>query len=167
MILDPARIPAGLNDSKKLSAKRRAVLLAELEGCATVSVGLASVAEIDQMNILQASFLAMRRAIDGLATAPGHALIDGNRVPPGLDCPAEAVVKGDGRSLSIAAASIVAKEARDRIMRDLAADFPQYGWERNSGYGVKVHAEALARYGVTLHHRRSFAPIHKMLCEEK
>ncbi len=162
-ILDQATAPAGLNDSKALSAARREVLFDALQG-QIIGVGVASVEEIDQLNILNATYLAMRRAVAALSVAPAYALIDGNRVPPDLPCPAEAVVKGDGRSLSIAAASIVAKVTRDRIMSDLAKDFPGYGWERNAGYGVKAHAEALERLGVTPHHRRSFKPIHKMLC---
>ena len=165
VILRPGDAPAGLNDSKKLTARRREALFDALQDH-DVGVGVASVVEIDRLNILHATYLAMRRAVAALTAAPGFALIDGNRIPPDLPCPAEAVVKGDGRSLSIAAASIVAKVTRDRIMADLAAAHPEYGWERNAGYGVKAHAEALARYGVTPHHRRSFAPIHKILYQE-
>ncbi|MEM7523129.1 MAG: ribonuclease HII [Pseudomonadota bacterium] len=164
--LDPATAPRGLNDSKKLTPARREDLFEALRDVAEIGVGVATVEEIDRLNILNATYLAMTRAVAALPRRPGFALIDGNRIPPGLPCPADAVVKGDGRSLSIAAASIVAKVTRDRFMRALAAEFPQYGWERNNGYGVKAHAEALARYGVTPHHRRSFKPIHKMLCEE-
>lgn len=166
VILDPARTPEGLNDSKKLSAKRRAALAGALASCAEIGVGLASVEEIDRLNILQASFLAMRRAVAGLARAPGFALIDGNRAPEGLICPAAAVVKGDGRSLSIAAASIIAKTTRDRIMAELAETHPEYGWDRNAGYGVAAHRAALTRYGLTPHHRRSFRPIHNILYQE-
>ena len=165
-ILDPAAAPAGLNDSKKLSARRREALFEALRSVADIGVGIASVEEIDELNILNATYLAMRRAIDALSQAPAYVLIDGNRAPKGLLCPAETIVKGDSRSASIAAASIVAKETRDRIMVNLAEAHPQYGWSRNKGYGVKAHAEALRLYGVTPHHRRSFAPIHKMLCEE-
>lgn len=166
VILPIAGLPDGLDDSKTLSAGRRAALFDALRAVADIGVGTASVAEIDALNILQASLLAMRRAVAALAAAPGFALIDGNRVPEGLPCPAQAVVKGDARSASIAAASIVAKVTRDRLMVALAQQFPGYGWERNAGYGVKAHAEALKSLGVTPHHRRSFAPIHKMLCDE-
>ena len=162
-ILDMATAPAGLNDSKALSAAKRDVLFNALQG-QIIGVGIASVEEIDQLNILNATYLAMRRAVAALSAAPAYALIDGNRIPPDLPCPAEAVVKGDARSLSIAAASIVAKVTRDRIMSELALEFPGYGWERNAGYGVRAHAEALKRLGVTPHHRRSFKPIYKMLC---
>jgi len=166
VILDPGRIPPGLNDSKKLTAARRAALFDEISAQAVVAVGMASVKEIDRINILQATFLAMRRAVDALATKPAFALIDGNKIPPGLACEARAIVKGDSRSLSIAAASIIAKVTRDRLMCDLSATFPGYGWESNMGYGTKAHQSGLARFGVTPHHRRSFKPIHKMLCEE-
>lgn len=165
-VIFPGEAPAGLNDSKKLTAKRREALYDLILEAGIVGVGEASVEEIDQVNILRASHLAMIRAMRALGRSPAHALIDGNRLPEGLPCPATAVIKGDGRSLSIAAASIVAKVTRDRQMANLAADHPQYGWERNAGYGVKAHADALARYGVTPHHRRSFAPIHKILYQE-
>ena len=165
-VIFPGEAPLGLNDSKKLSAKRREALFDLIFEAGIVGIGEASVEEIDQMNILRASHLAMIRAMAALDLAPAHALIDGNRLPAGLRCPATPVVKGDGRSLSIAAASIVAKVTRDRHMANLSAEFPQYGWERNAGYGVKAHADALAKYGVTPHHRRSFAPIHKILYQE-
>jgi ribonuclease HII len=132
---------------------------------AEVSIAHASVAEIDALNILRASHLAMERAVAGLAGPPDHVLIDGNLIPRGLTLTAEAVVKGDARVLSIAAASIVAKVARDAIMVDLAQQHPGYGWERNAGYPSKQHREALQDLGVTPHHRRSFAPVHKMLCK--
>lgn len=167
-ILDPGDFPAGLNDSKQLSAKRREALFEALaEGPAEIGVGVASVEEIDRANILQATYLAMRRAIEALPSAPALALIDGNRAPKDLACDCQAVIKGDGRSLSIAAASIIAKVTRDRIMTKLAETHPGYGWERNAGYGVKAHQEALKRLGVTPHHRRSFKPIHKILVEEE
>ncbi|MDE3081046.1 MAG: ribonuclease HII, partial [Paracoccaceae bacterium] len=127
------------------------------------SVAHASVEEIDRLNILRASHLAMERAVAGLRSPPDHLLIDGNMIPRGLTIPAEAVVKGDARVLSIAAASIVAKVARDAIMVDLAQQHPGYGWETNAGYGSKAHLQALQDFGVTPHHRRSFAPVHKML----
>lgn len=166
-ILDPATVPEGLNDSKKLSEPRREALFEALHETAEIGVGVASVEEIDRLNILNATWLAMRRAVADLPRAPGFALVDGNRLPPDLPLPALAVVKGDGRSASIAAASIVAKVTRDRIMRALDAERPEYGWAANKGYGVAAHAEALRRWGVTPHHRRSFRPIHQMLCEEK
>ena len=158
--------PPGLNDSKKLTAKRREALVDAIRASAHVGLAEATVAEIDALNILRASHLAMVRAIAALPVQPAHALIDGNRLPSDLPCPGTAVVKGDGRSASIAAASIIAKVARDDQMAKLSEEFPHYGWERNAGYGVKAHAEALREYGVTPHHRRSFKPIHNMLCEE-
>lgn len=159
VMLDPGRIPEGLDDSKKLPAARREALAAALGGCARVGVGMASVEEIDAVNILQASFLAMRRAVIALAADRiGLVLVDGNKAPD-LGWPARAVIGGDALCLSIAAASIVAKVARDRIMRDLAAVHPGYGWETNMGYGVRTHAEGLRRLGVTPHHRRSFKPV--------
>ena len=171
VILDPARIPAGLNDSKKLTARRREALCAEIMEVAEVSIGEASVAEIDEINILRASHLAMMRAIAGLASPPDHVLIDGNMLPRALDgdlsLPAEAIVKGDARSLSISAASIVAKFWRDQGMQALAQQWPGYGWETNAGYGSKSHMEALRNLGVTPHHRRSFKPVHNILCKPK
>ena len=167
VILDPASIPEGLNDSKTLSEKRRESLCAALMDCAQVSVAHATVAEIDEINILRASHLAMERAIAGLDHAPDIALIDGNLIPRGLTLPARAIIKGDAASLSIAAASIVAKTRRDQLMRDLAQQFPGYGWERNAGYPSKSHKEALLNLGVTPHHRRSFKPVHNILYQEK
>lgn len=167
VILDPARIPAGLNDSKKLTAARREALVPLIMDMAQVGIGSASVAEIDEINILQATYLAMRRAIAALPTAPAFALIDGNRTPPDLPCPAQTIIKGDSISLSIAAASIVAKVARDRLMADLAAEYPGYGWETNAGYGTAAHQAGLRSHGVTPHHRRSFKPIHKILGQER
>ena len=163
VILDPARIPAGLNDSKALTAARRVALDAEIRALATVSLAHASVEEIDSLNILRAAHLAMVRAVAGLAAPPDHVLIDGNLIPRGLPVPAQAVVKGDARVLSIAAASIVAKVARDAIMVDLAQQFPGYGWERNAGYPSPAHLAALQNLGITPHHRRSFKPVHNML----
>lgn len=165
-VLDPETFPvdlaAMLDDSKKLSPRKRAALLPRIVEVADFAVAEASVAEIDRMNILQASLLAMRRAVDALSQAPAGALVDGNRDPV-LACPVELVVQGDGRSLSIAAASIIAKQYRDKLMADLASDYPAYGWERNAGYGVKAHQDALMKYGPTPHHRRSFAPISRLL----
>ncbi|AUQ60159.1 ribonuclease HII [Phaeobacter inhibens] len=166
VILDPENIPEGLNDSKKLSAKRREAVEASIFAQAEVSIAHASVEEIDSLNILRASHLAMERAVAALDPAPEYLLIDGNLIPKGLLQPAEFVIKGDAKSVSIAAASIVAKQARDRIMVDLAQQFPGYGWEKNAGYPSKQHREALVSLGVTPHHRRSFKPVHKMLYQE-
>ncbi len=166
VILDLENIPKGLNDSKKLSPKKREAVEAEIFERAIVSIAHASVEEIDSHNILRASHIAMERAVAALDPPPDYLLIDGNLIPKGLSISAEAVVKGDGKSLSIAAASIVAKEARDRIMVDLAQQFPGYGWEKNAGYPSKQHREALLELGVTPHHRRSFKPVHKILYQE-
>jgi ribonuclease HII len=165
--LDPKNIPDGLNDSKKLTGTQRTALYELIIAGAEFAVGQASVAEIDQLNILRASHLAMSRAVDGLAVVPDHVLIDGNLIPRNFAPSAEAVVKGDARSLSIAAASIVAKVLRDRIMVDLAQQYPGYGWERNAGYPTKEHLAALQNLGVTPHHRRSFKPVHNILCQVK
>lgn len=165
VILDPARLPQGIDDSKRLSEKARLRLDAEIRETALAwAVAHASVEEIDTINILEASHLAMRRALDALETTPEMALIDGNRLPKGLTIKAETVVKGDAKSLSIAAASILAKVARDRIMSELSLANPGYGWEKNAGYPSPQHLLALQEQGVTPHHRRSFAPIRKMLC---
>ena len=164
--LDPARIPAGLNDSKQLSARARARLFDVIVSVAEVSVAQASVEEIDRLNILRASHLAMCRAIMGL-NPPDLVLIDGNLIPKDLRYPARAVVGGDALVLSIAAASIMAKVTRDRIMVDLAQQFSVYGWERNAGYPTAEHRRALLDFGVTPHHRRSFAPVHKALYQDK
>ena len=165
VILDPLALPDGIDDSKRLTAARREALVVAIEATAIVGIGQASVEEIATMNILQASFLAMRRAVAALARRPALALVDGHMLPPGLGCPARAVVGGDGLALSIAAASIVAKVTRDRMMVALSQQFPGYGWETNMGYGTREHAEALGLLGVTPHHRRSFEPVHKILCE--
>jgi ribonuclease HII len=159
--LDPDQIPSGLRDSKVLTAARREALCAEIMAVAEVSVAHATVDEIDRLNILRASHLAMERAVAGLGA--DHALIDGNLIPRGLGCSATAIVKGDARCLSVAAASIVAKVARDRIMVDLAQQHPGYGWEANAGYPTRAHLEALQILGVTPWHRRSFKPVHNIL----
>ncbi|MGQ0565392.1 MAG: ribonuclease HII [Gemmobacter sp.] len=164
--LDPARIPPGLDDSKALTALARDRLFDRLQDMAEVAVGLATVAEIDAMNILRASHLAMARAVANLRT-PGLVLVDGNLIPPGLPCRAEAVIGGDARVVTIAAASIIAKVTRDRIMVDLAQQFPVYGWDRNMGYPTATHRKALLDFGVTPHHRRSYAPVHKALYQDK
>lgn len=167
VVLDPNRIPEGLNDSKKLSPKRRAAVLEALMDCAEVSVAHASVEEIDEHNILRASHIAMVRALEGLKTPPDFALIDGNLIPRGMPVPAQAVIKGDALSVSIAAASIAAKIRRDLLMVELAQQFPGYGWDRNAGYPSKQHREALQNLGVTPHHRRSFKPVHNILYQQK
>lgn len=167
VILDPERIPEGLNDSKKLSPARRVTLAAEIHETAEVSIAHASVKEIDEINILNASHLAMERAVAGLGRQPDHLLIDGNRLPKGIADRAEAVVKGDARSLSIAAASIVAKLCRDELMVDLAQQHPGYGWEKNAGYPTQAHLAAVLDLGITPVHRRSFAPIRKILLQGK
>ena len=167
VILDPDHIPDGLNDSKKLTARRREVLEGLIAAHAVVSIAHASVEEIDRLNILRASHLAMERAVAGLNPAPDAVLIDGNLIPAGLTLTARAVVKGDSLSVSIAAASIMAKMCRDRIMVDLAQQHPGYGWETNAGYPSKSHKEALRNLGVTPHHRRSFRPVHNILYQAK
>ncbi len=167
VVLDPARIPLGLADSKALSARQREALSVLIHAVAEVSIAHASVDEIDRLNILRASHLAMERALAGLARPAEHALIDGNLLPRGMVLSAEAVVKGDARVLSIAAASIVAKVARDAIMVDLAQQHPGYGWERNAGYPAPAHLAALRELGVTPHHRRSFKPVHNILYQGK
>ncbi len=154
----PCVLVSDLNDSKKLSAKKRNTLFGVIMDCAEVGIGAASVREIDQINILQATYVAMRRAVDHLPFIPDHALVDGNR-DPGLPCNVETVVKGDSKSLSIAAASIVAKVVRDRAMARLAVRYPFFGWEGNAGYGVKKHMAGLCDVGPTPHHRKSFRPI--------
>jgi ribonuclease HII len=166
--LDPDRIPAGLRDSKQLSAKRRVELAAEIEAVADVAIAHASVDEIEEINILRAAERAMARAVARLSRPPDHLLIDGNRIPPEFRPPrsAEAIVRGDARCLSIAAASIVAKVARDAIMVDLAQQYPGYGWEHNAGYPTPDHLKALKNLGVTPVHRRSFKPVHNILYQE-
>ncbi len=166
VVLDAGSVPVGVTDSKRLSRARREALFTALRASARIGVGAASVAEIDRLNILEATLIAMRRAVDDLGVPPAHALVDGNRAPE-LSCPATAVVGGDARSLSIAAASIVAKVTRDRIMARLARRYPGFGWERNAGYGTPEHRAALMRLGVTPHHRRSFAPVARLLAERR
>jgi ribonuclease HII len=162
VILDSAHIPDGLADSKKLSATKREHLFEQLNTCAHVGIGEATVEEIDRVNILQATMLAMTRAVAALGHCPVHVLVDGNRLPR-WDWAATAIVKGDDRCLSIAAASIIAKVHRDRIMTRLDEDYPGYGWGRNAGYGTADHLAGLQRHGVTPHHRRSFAPVRNLL----
>lgn len=155
-----------LDDSKKLKRARREDIFEELREQAIVGVGIASVGEIDQLNILRATFLAMKRAVRALDPEPDYALVDGNRLP-GLDCETECIVKGDGLSLSIAAASIIAKVTRDRIMDKLDMKYPGYGWSTNAGYGTAAHRAAMQDLGVTPEHRRSFEPVRKILSSKR
>lgn len=166
VVLKPGNIPEGLNDSKKLTPARREILGRLIMQQCDWSVIHVSVEEIDRLNIYHASHLAMCRAVSGLRQPPDHVLVDGNRVPRDLTVPAEAIVKGDARSLSIAAASIVAKLLRDCIMVDLAQQHPGYGWEMNAGYPTPAHKQALLDLGATPHHRRSFRPVHNILCKD-
>jgi ribonuclease HII len=156
----PRRLAALLDDSKKLTAEQRLVAFQALRGCgrAEIGVGAASVLEIERLNILRAALLAMARAVSRLPSPPDLALVDGNQLPP-LGCSVQCVVGGDGRSLSIAAASIVAKVLRDRAMARLGIRFPGYGWERNAGYATEFHVAALRRLGPTPHHRPSFGSV--------
>ena len=165
-------LPAGIDDSKKIKSPRRAALAAALMAPPhlyhTVSI---EVAQIDQMGILKATFAGMVMAASELADkmvkagwgAPVHALVDGNLLPPDMPLPATALIKGDSRSLSIAAASLIAKTSRDQIMQDLALAYPDYGWESNMGYGTKAHQAGLDQFGLTPHHRQSFKPIRRYL----
>jgi ribonuclease HII len=162
----PRRLAALLDDSKKLSAEQRLAAFQSLRvsGRAEIGVGAASVAEIERLNILRAALLAMQRAIGRLSCPPDLALVDGNQ-PPSLDCPVRCVVGGDGLSLSIAAASIVAKVLRDRAMIRLATRFPDYGWSTNVGYATELHIAALRRLGPTPHHRPSFGTVGQLVLE--
>jgi ribonuclease HII len=165
VILDPDRIPKGLNDSKKLSAKARAALEEEIKDVAiSWCVGLASIEEIAKLNILHAAGLAMRRAVEGLSMTPAFALVDGNYRFE-LPCPVKTVIKGDSLSCSIAAASILAKEARDRIMIEMDALYPGYGFAGHKGYHAKVHVEGLRRLGPSPIHRLGWAPVKAALAE--
>ena len=166
VILDPARIPPGINDSKRLSPRRREALDRLIRDAALVGLGVASVEEIDRVNVRQATLLAMTRAVAALPVSPGHVLIDGRDLPP-LACPATGLVGGDALVLSIAAASIIAKVWRDRVMADASPHHPAFGWERNAGYGTKSHIEALRRLGPSPLHRRSFRPVSQMLWQGK
>jgi ribonuclease HII len=174
VVLDPRRFPkslrGGLDDSKVLTiAEReacyRALLRCVDRGTARIGIGAASVPEIDRINILRAALLAMARAVAVLGVRPDTALVDGNIAPP-LDCTVQTVVDGDALSFSIAAASVVAKVTRDRVMRGLAPRYPAYGWLTNVGYATPKHGEAIRRFGVTRHHRRSFAPVRLAIAGE-
>ena len=155
-------IQNAIRDSKQLSIVQRERIYPDLIDSCVYALGEASAAEIDQLNILQASLLAMQRAFANLPSLPDHALVDGNR-KPSLPCAITTIVKGDSRSLSIAAASIIAKVTRDRLMARLAADYPAYGWERNAGYPTAEHLAALAQHGPSPYHRVSFAPVARLL----
>lgn len=162
VVLPEAGLPAGVGDSKGLNALRRGVLADAIRGCAIVGVGVASVAEIDRLNILWATMLAMERAVEALGVSPGEVLVDGNRVPR-WRWASRAVVRGDALVPVIGAASIIAKTVRDGMMAGLDRECPGYGWGRNQGYGTADHAAALRELGVTVHHRRSFAPVRARL----
>ena len=160
-------ILAQINDSKKLTAKKRErlydLLLSEAQnGNLVYGIGEASAAEIDSLNILQATFLAMRRAVEKLALQPEHAIIDGNRLPADFCCATSCYIGGDARSYSIAAASVLAKVYRDNLMKALALKYPGYGFEKNAGYGTKDHIEGLKKFGVTPEHRKSYKPIREL-----
>lgn len=166
VILNPADPIAGLDDSKKLTSRRRAALEAEIRARALhIGVGQASVEEIDALNILQATFLAMTRAVEALGHEPAHILVDGNRLPK-WRWRAEAVVGGDALHPCISAASIIAKETRDRIMKQAALAHPHYGWDRNMGYGSAAHMAALEQHGPCALHRTSFAPVRDLLAKQ-
>jgi len=165
VILNPEQPVIGLRDSKKLSAKARERLAQEIQESALAwSVAHASIAEIDELNILHASMLAMQRAVQALSTAPALALIDGNRAPQ-LDCAAHTIIKGDDRVACISAASVLAKVTRDDLMIQLAQNWPGYGFEQHKGYGTALHRRKIKELGVTPMHRRSFAPVREALRE--
>jgi ribonuclease HII len=163
VILNPERIPEGLDDSKRLMPQQREERYAEIVATAIVSLAVGHVRRIDRMNILQASLWGMRAAYRALGVPIGAAIIDGNIVPRRFPCKARAVVGGDGLSLSVAAASIVAKVTRDRMMVKLARRYRRYAWDSNKGYGTREHAEAIKKHGVCTHHRRSFSPIERAI----
>ncbi len=163
VILDPARPIEGLADSKKLSEKKREAMdLIIRENALAWSLGRAEVEEIDQINILQASLLAMQRAVESLSIPPDHVLVDGNRCPD-LECSAEAIVGGDSSEQAISAASIIAKVSRDREMAELELQYPGYGLAKHKGYPTKFHLQALQELGVTDIHRRSFGPVRRLM----
>lgn len=164
VVLDRAQVPDGIDDSKKLDDRRRERLCAEIRGVALVGVGIATVEEIDEINILWATMLAMTRAVEALGVAPGHVLVDGDRVPK-WPWRSRAVVGGDALCLSIAAASIIAKHERDCMMRDYDRLHPGYGWASNKGYGTADHRDALVRLGPSPLHRRSFSPVKQLILE--
>lgn len=163
VVLNPDRIPEGLNDSKVLTPEVRADRYEEIVATSLVSIIISPVKRIDRINILQASLWGMRAAYRGLGVPIGSALIDGNIIPRRFPCRARAIVGGDGLSLSVAAASIVAKVTRDRLMVKLSRRYRRYAWDSNKGYGTREHAEAIKKHGVCIHHRRSFSPIERAL----
>jgi ribonuclease HII len=163
VILNPDRIPEGINDSKMLTPEVREALYGEIMATSCVGVAIGNVRRIDKINILQASLWGMRLAYRALAVPAGSALIDGNLIPKRFPAKAKAVVSGDALSLSVAAASIIAKVTRDRIMVKLARRYRRYGWESNKGYGTPEHAEAVKKHGVCTHHRRSFSPVERAI----
>ncbi|HTW34477.1 MAG TPA: ribonuclease HII [Rhizomicrobium sp.] len=167
VVFEKGRVPKGLDDSKVMTEAAREEAYAAIMAMAlAVGIGDAGVDEIDLVNIRQATHLAMARAVRALALAPVFALVDGNDAPA-LPCPCDTIIGGDGRSASIAAASIIAKVTRDRMMTALHETFPVYGWLTNKGYGTEEHLEALGRHGPCAHHRRSFAPVHNILYGDK
>lgn len=163
-----AKLLENLDDSKKLSKKKREMLYSLLQqeakkGTMLIGIGQASAEEIDCINILQASFLAMKRAIFAAKVTPDIVLVDGNREPKNFGCAVRAVIKGDAKSFSVSAASILAKVYRDRLMEQMAEKYPGYGFEKNAGYGTKAHIEGLRKYGITPEHRKSYAPVKEFL----
>ena len=165
VILNPNFLPHNLNDSKKLSVKKREELNTLILNSAEFAYGEASLEEIDELNILQATMLAMKRAVNNLPRKVDHILVDGNKIPD-FDAAATSVIKGDQKSVSIAAASIIAKVKRDFLMKSLSKLYPEYGWERNSGYGTKEHMEALNLVGLSPFHRKSFKPIRNLIYQD-
>ncbi len=159
-------IPIKIDDSKKMSDSARMAAEIWIKENTIWAIAHADVSEIDELNILWASMLAMERAINLLSKKPEYCLIDGNRLPKNLDVKSESVVRGDSKSLSIAAASILAKQARDEIMKDLSKQFPEYGWDKNAGYGTKQHMAALDKFGVNIHHRKTYKPIKERIKDE-
>ena len=162
VILNEKNIPDGLNDSKKLSEKKRLSLYSSIYNFHFVGVGISSIEEIDSMNVLQATFLSMNRAVEDLNPQPEHILVDGN-LDPGLNFKTKCIIKGDSISISIAAASVIAKVTRDNLMLKLDKEFPNYNWKKNKGYGTAEHRNALELHGPCKYHRKSFSPINKML----
>ncbi|MDG1665003.1 MAG: ribonuclease HII [Hyphomicrobiales bacterium] len=162
VILNEKNIPDGLNDSKKLSERKRLSLYSSIYNFHFVGVGISSIEEIDSMNVLQATFLSMKRAVEDLNPQPEYILVDGN-LDPGLNFKTKCIIKGDSISISIAAASVIAKVTRDNLMLKLDKEFPNYNWKKNKGYGTAEHRNALELHGPCKYHRKSFSPINKML----
>ena len=162
VILDFKNLPNDINDSKKVSKKNREIISTKILENSITSIGHATVEEIDDINILRASLLAMKRAVEGLSKKPKLVLIDGNHIPD-IKIESKSIIKGDNKSLSIAAASIIAKVYRDNLMTEYSKKYPGYLWEKNSGYGTKEHLEAIKNLGITPIHRTSFKPIYNML----